>query len=379
MTRHRLRSSLVLPVAVALVALATLGVGCAAALQAASAAQLQPASAAAAGPGQAGWRRLDVHETATYALRYLPPGLGTAQPLPVVVFLHGSGSSPEAWQPILAPVADAAGCLLLVPRAVSGLGFGVGRDDATLAGALLQLEAELPVDPARISIAGHSAGGAYALYLAYAEATRFNAVFTLSAPFRQLLSLADADYTAPIRMYYGTDDPNYQGGDAFALTSQWGRLGVPWETEVRTGFGHSSWPDSTLPDGFAFLLAKRYGTPGGCLPTDTRLCLAGGRFAVEGTWTDFEGNSGPVHVLPRRTPYSGALWFRFPDTYEVLVKLLDACTINHRFWVFVTASANIEYHLTVTDLAAHRSVTYDNPLGRSSPAIDDFDAFATCP
>ena len=46
---------------------------------------------------QPGWRRFDVPATGAYALRYLPTTL-PAGPAPVVVFLHGSGSSPEAWE-----------------------------------------------------------------------------------------------------------------------------------------------------------------------------------------------------------------------------------------------------------------------------------------
>ena len=44
------------------------------------------------------------------------------------------------------------------------------------------------------------------------------------------------------------------------------------------------------------------------MPTDTRLCLNGGRFAVEATWRDFAGHTGVGHCvgLSGDTGYSEA-------------------------------------------------------------------------
>src|SRR4030095_8305598 len=35
-----------------------------------------------------------------------------------------------------------------------------------------------------------------------------------------------------------------------------------------------------------------------CVSSDTRLCLVGGRYAVEATWRDFSGRTGPAHTHP---------------------------------------------------------------------------------
>ena len=85
-----------------------------------------------------------------------------------------------------------------------------------------------PVDPVRVSIAGHSAGGAYAYLLGYGTVSRYSAVFSLSAPFYPVSSVADPAYKAPIHMYYGTTDPNYTDGAYAALQQQWSALGVAW-------------------------------------------------------------------------------------------------------------------------------------------------------
>jgi len=36
--------------------------------------------------------------------------------------------------------------------------------------------------------------------------------------------------------------------------AQWQRLGVSWEEEIQSGFGHNTWPDSAMENGFNFLV-----------------------------------------------------------------------------------------------------------------------------
>src|SRR5262249_28190309 len=159
-------------------------------------------------------------------------------------------------------------------------------DDPTVAESLRLVQQELPVDDRRVAIAGHSAGGAYAYLLAYTTISKYSAVFTLSAPDYPVSAVADPAYRAPIRMYYGTTDPNYTGGGEAALKAQWDRLRVPWEEDVRAGFGHNTWPVQSMIDGFLFLVGKTYAP--GCLPGPTTLCLRGGRFRAEVTWHDHQ-------------------------------------------------------------------------------------------
>jgi pimeloyl-ACP methyl ester carboxylesterase len=334
---------------------------------AALAAALLAAAPAAAEPG---WRRLEVPETGVHALRYLPTSLPPG-PAPVVVFLHGAGSSPEAWQALLAPVAETAGAVVLAPKSISSLGFGPGADDATIAGALRLLGEELAVDLERVALAGHSAGGAYAAVLAFAGRQRFSAVFLLGAPYRIVLARADPAYAPPVRMAYGSLDPNHQGGHSTAYAQQWARLGVPATLVVAPGFGHSDWPPETLPDAFAFLLAQRYVTPGGCVPADTRLCLHGGRFAVEADWATTQGTAGPARVAPARTADSGLLWFFREENWEIQVKVLEGCALTGHFWVFAAATTNVAFTLAVTDVATGERAEYRHEGGPPAPAVTD--------
>ena len=326
-----------------------------------------------------GWQRYEIATTGEYALRYVPAALDQGQPAPVVVFLHGSGAFPEHWQDLLEPVADSLGCALLLPKSVSNLGFGIGDDETTILEALGRLKTELAVDERRVSIAGHSSGGAYALVLAYGSRHRFSAVFALGAPYRTVLRVEDADYTAPARLYYGNLDPNYTGQSYAAIRDQLLRLGVAVASEIAPGWGHSGWPETTFPDGFAFLLGKTYQTAGGCQPSEARLCLRGGRFAVEATWRDPVGLPGQARVTEARTGDSGLLWFFRPENWELQVKVLDGCPVNGRYWVFAAGTTNVEYDLTVTDLTTGQQRTYHNPPHTTAVTVTDTGAFATCP
>lgn len=117
----------------------------------------------------------------------------------------------------------------------------------------------------------------------------------------------------------------------------------------------------------------------GCVQDASTLCLNDDRFSIEVRWTDFAGKTGPAQRVPFGSDDSGLLWFFNGDNWEMLVKVLDACGVNDRFWVFAAATTNVEYTLTVTDTQTGATRSYGNELGRASPAIADTDAFAICP
>jgi len=118
-----------------------------------------------------------------------------------------------------------------------------------------------------------------------------------------------------------------------------------------------------------------------CVPSGEHLCLIGGRFQVEATWTDFEGGVGAAHgVALDATPQddSGLLWFFRPDNWELLVKVVDGCGYNQRHWVFAAATTNVGYVLKVTDTVTGEVVEYHNALGQSSPTVTDIEALSGC-
>ncbi len=332
----------------------------------------------AAGAVTRGWQQVALPAVGSYFDLYVPPAWDGVKALPLVVFLHGSGSGPENYEAFLFPAADAVQCLVAAPKSSSLAGWGLGNDDQIVAATSAAVLGLVPVDTSRVSIAGHSAGGAFAYLTAYGTVGRYSAVFTLSAPFYAVAAVADPAYKAPIRMYYGTADPNYTGGAYGKLQQQWNTLGVAWESDVQAGFDHNSWPPDSMARGFEFLVGKTYGVT--CTADATHACLQGGRFQVGLTWQDGTGRSGVGSPVPAAVSADSAvLWFFDPSNWELLVKVLDGCAVNQRIWVFTAATTNVGYTLTVTDTVTGQVKSYQNPGGQTAAAVTDTDAFAVCP
>jgi phospholipase/carboxylesterase len=103
------------------------------------------------------------------ALVHVPPGVDDGRPAPLAVALHGAGGSAAATLSLLRGAADAANVILLAPQARGStwdvIEGGFGPDVACLDAVLALVFARVPVDPARIALAGFSDGASYALSL----------------------------------------------------------------------------------------------------------------------------------------------------------------------------------------------------------------------
>ena len=91
-----------------------------------------------------------------------------------------------------------------------------------------------------------------------------------------------------------------------------------------------------------------------CAPSATTLCLNDSRFEVEVSWRDSRGRTG-VGQAKSITPDTGYFWFFSEANIELVIKVLDARSINQKYWVFFGALSAVEYDLTVTD-TVHRAV-----------------------
>jgi hypothetical protein len=119
------------------------------------------------------------------------------------------------------------------------------------------------------------------------------------------------------------------------------------------------------------------GFPGSCVPNATTLCLNGGRFAVNVSWETNSGNIGEGQA-EALTADSGYFWFFNPANIELVVKVLQACSVNQHHWVFAGGLTNVEVVMTVTDTETGEQRVYANPLGTAFLPIQDTGAFA-CP
>jgi type 1 glutamine amidotransferase len=181
-----------------------------------------------------------------------------------------------------------------------------------------------------------------------------------------LLTLDESSYVGGTM---GSDHPiawyhEYDGGRAFY-----------------TALGHTA-ASYGEPDFLAHLLGGLLYAMGPASPPppdpDTSILLQGNRFRVEGTFRPSGGATSPAH-LQRITSDTGYLWFFAPSNVEAVVKVLNGCGTNHRFWVFAGGLSNVKVDLTVTDTQNGTVQHYGNPQGTPFAPVQDTSAFATCP
>ncbi len=113
-----------------------------------------------------------------------------------------------------------------------------------------------------------------------------------------------------------------------------------------------------------------------CVEDDDTLCLNEGRFRVEVQWeTDKKSDRGDAELL---TNDSGDFWFFSPDNIELVVKVLDGCAFNERFWVSAGGLTDVKVIMTVIDSETGVAATYYNPPGTPFLPVQDNESFAVC-
>ncbi|MFL6198897.1 MAG: choice-of-anchor Q domain-containing protein [Thermoanaerobaculia bacterium] len=106
-----------------------------------------------------------------------------------------------------------------------------------------------------------------------------------------------------------------------------------------------------------------------CLPGPTRLCLQDGRFAVTVRWTA-QGSSGTGRTVPL-TADTGAFWFFDPANLEMTVKVLDGCSLDGHYWVFVSGLTDVAVEIAVEDTRTGNTWTHSHAAGTPlQPRLD---------
>jgi DNA-binding beta-propeller fold protein YncE len=105
--------------------------------------------------------------------------------------------------------------------------------------------------------------------------------------------------------------------------------------------------------------------------------LGNGRFRIEATYA--VGDEPPAAATPQRlTDDTTVFSFRSFPNKELVLKVLDGCGVNNRFWVFSSGLTNLGVVITVTDTLTGATKSYQNPQGTAYPPKLDTTAFATC-
>lgn len=114
-----------------------------------------------------------------------------------------------------------------------------------------------------------------------------------------------------------------------------------------------------------------------CVTGGPTLCLSNARFKVTVEWKTAQGATGKGQAV-QLTPDTGYFWFFNQENVEVTLKVLNGCSLNNRFWVFLSGLTNVEVTVTVTDTATGQTKTYKNTQGQVFKTVLDTGAFATC-
>ena len=120
-----------------------------------------------------------------------------------------------------------------------------------------------------------------------------------------------------------------------------------------------------------------------CVPSATNLCLGEGRFSIQVAYHTKQGVgiSGAGNTLPLQSlgvTKAGLFWFFGANNPELLVKVIDACSFNHQFWVSYAATTNVGFTVTVTDQQTGHKHQYTNSDGTAAAPVLDTAALP-CP
>lgn len=108
-------------------------------------------------------------------------------------------------------------------------------------------------------------------------------------------------------------------------------------------------------------------------PSSTELFLDAERFRVTALFGPEQGLARAVRLTPR----SGYFWFFSRDNVELVVKVLNGCAFNARYWVFAAGLTDVEVEIQVEDRLTETVRTYRSPDG-GFDEIRDAQAFGGC-
>lgn len=114
-----------------------------------------------------------------------------------------------------------------------------------------------------------------------------------------------------------------------------------------------------------------------CVANATTLCLNQNRFRVTSRWRTPDGNTGAGRAVAL-TADTGYFWFFRSANVEYLIKVLNGCSTNSRFWVFAGGLTNLDIETTVEDTSNGARHVYRNPQRTAFVPVQDTQTFRGC-
>jgi len=116
-----------------------------------------------------------------------------------------------------------------------------------------------------------------------------------------------------------------------------------------------------------------------CPANTLTVCLIGNRFEVTATFTAPNGGGAGGAQMVKLTDDSAYMWFFSADNVEAVLKVLNGCGLNGKYWFFAGGLTNVDVVITVTDSMTGKSKQFHNPQGTPFQPIQDTSALAVCP
>lgn len=158
-------------------------------------------------------------------------------------------------------------------------------------------------------------------------------------------------------------NPAFEDINPVVALSDSGTLLVAWQ----------AW--SAVDEDYHDIRARRFLAT--CEAASPTLPLADGRFEACARFRAYAGESGSGQAAPLQRD-TGAFWFFDPDNPELILKVLDGCGVNERFWVFAAGLTDVEVGLGIVDSASGSTWTTQTALGVPFGPVEDVEALATC-
>lgn len=158
--------------------------------------------------GAAPWETVRLGDN--YYLLSRPADWPESDPLPLIIALHGTDTTAADFLAFWSNLNFAVPVALVAPQAM-GPGWHSG-DVAFLKDVVDDVLQSLPIDRSRILLTGHSAGGAMALHMLYAERLAATAAVVTANYLPPTFEAADVTARADVPLYYavGQSDTNFE-------------------------------------------------------------------------------------------------------------------------------------------------------------------------
>lgn len=131
-------------------------------------------------------------------------------------------------------------------------------------------------------------------------------------------------------------------------------------------------------DAFVYVAARSDDAITTIATADDGLRLGKNRFRVTARFT-LQGQPQQEAQPLALSADTGYYYYFERSNVELLVKVLDGCAINGRWWVFVGGLTNVRVDLEVVDTKTGAVRTYVNPQNTPFVPKQDTQAFASCP